>query len=108
MSIKAPVWEPSNIGFEEQKDAIDDFRGEVISSETIKRERWIINTLSTVEEDSVDFIDEDNLFNAINTKVNMDSVEASKGRHVVTLESLYKIWLISSEAARRTVHHTTQ
>ena len=76
MSIKAPVWETSNIGFEEQKDAIDDFRGEVISSETIAKGRRIMNYLSTSEDDAVDFTDDENLYNALNATVNVYRVGA--------------------------------
>ena len=38
----------------------------------------------------------------------MANVGAYKGRHGVTLDSLSLKWLISTEAARRTVQHTTQ
>ena len=48
------------------------------------------------------------LFNALNAKVNVDMFGASKRRHGVTSESLYPILLISIEAARRTIQHTTQ
>ena len=47
MTSKAPVWETSDTGFSEQEDAMHDFRGEVISSETIARRQRIINLLST-------------------------------------------------------------
>ena len=85
-----------------------DFGVEVNSSGTIARVRWIINSLSTGEEDAVDFRDNDNLFNAFNTKVNVARVVASKGRYDVTLTSLYQKCLISAEASRRSVQHTSQ
>ena len=65
-----------------------DFSVEVISSNTIARARLIVNSLSISEEDVMDFTDDNNLFNAINAKVNMAMVEPPKGRHDVTLESL--------------------
>ena len=85
-----------------------DFSVEVISSDTIARARLILNSLSISEEDVIDFTDDNNIFNAINAKVNMAMVEAPKGRHDITSESLSQKWLISLEAARRTVQHTTQ
>ena len=56
----------------------------------------------------VDFTDDENFVNALNDKVSLDRVGASKERHVVTSEYLSQKWLISPEAARKTVHHTTQ
>ena len=63
------------------------FRGEVISSETIARGRRIINSLSTGEDNALDFTDDNNFFNALNAKVNIARVGASKERHGVTLDS---------------------
>ena len=57
---------------------MSDFRGEFISSETIARGRRIVNSLSTGEDDAVDFRDDENFFNALNSKVNVDMVGASK------------------------------
>ena len=47
-------------------------------------------------------------YKALNAKFNVAKVEVSKGRHGVTLESLSHKWLISPEAERRTVQHTTK
>ena len=47
-------------GFAKQEDAMTDFRGGVISSETIAGGRQIINSLSTSEDHAVDFTDDDN------------------------------------------------
>ena len=44
----------------------------------------------------------------LNAKVNVDRVVASKGRHGVTSNYLSQKWLISLEAASRTVQHITQ
>ena len=55
MTTEAPVLEPSETSFAEQEDAITDFRREFICSDTIARGRRIINSLSTGEEDAVDF-----------------------------------------------------
>ena len=85
-----------------------DFRGEVIRSESIARGRRIINYLSTSEDHAVDFTDEDNFYKALNAKVNVDKVGASKGRHGVTLDSLSQKWLILPEEERRTQQHTIQ
>ena len=40
---EAPVWEPSETGFAEQEDAMTEFSGEVISSDTVTRGQRIIN-----------------------------------------------------------------
>ena len=72
-----------------------EFRGVVIRSETIKRGRRIINSLSTSEDNAVDFTDDENLYNELNDKVNVSRVGYSKGRHGVTSESLSQKWLIS-------------
>ena len=85
-----------------------EFKGAVISSETIARGRWIINSLSTSEDDVVYFTDDNNFYNLLNAKVNVDRVGESKGRHGVNLESLYQRLFISPEASSRLVHHTTQ
>ena len=108
MTSEAPVWEPSENSFTKQEYIMTDFRGEVISNETIARGQRIIIYLSTGEEDAVDFTDDDILFNAFNAKFNVDMVRTSKGRHGVTSNSLSQKWLISPESARRTVQHTTQ
>ena len=47
-------------------------------------------------------------YKAFNDKVNVAKVGVYKGRHGVTLDSLYRKWLVFLEAARRTVQHTTQ
>ena len=60
MTSKAPLRELSETNFVEQEDAMTDFSGEVISSETIARGRRIINSLSTIEYDAMDFTDDDN------------------------------------------------
>ena len=52
---EAPVWDTSDTSFAEQEDTINDFRGEVISSENITRGRRIINPLSTSKYHAVDF-----------------------------------------------------
>ena len=85
-----------------------DFRGEVISKNTITRGQRIINSLSTSQDHAVDFTDDDNFYKAINIKVNVAKVGASKVRHIVTLESLYQKWLISLEAASTTVQNITK
>ena len=85
-----------------------DLRGKVINNETIIRGRRIINTLSFIEDHAVDFIDNDDFYKALNAKVNVDKVEASKGRHGFISDYLYRKLLNSPEAARRNVHHTTQ
>ena len=84
------------------------FRDEVISSETTARGQRLINSLSTGKDDAVDFTDDKNFFNAINTNVKVDRVRVSKGRHGVALESFSRKWLISTEAERRLTQHTTQ
>ena len=63
---------------------MNDFRGEVISNETITRVRQIINSISTSEDHAMDFIDDNNFYKALNAKVNVAKVEASKGRYGVT------------------------
>ena len=68
MTCEAPVRESSETGFTEKEDAMNDLRGEFISSGTIERVRRIINYLSTGEDDAVDFMDDKNLFNALNSK----------------------------------------
>ena len=84
MTSKAPVWEPSETSFVEQEYVMTNFRGQVISSETITRGRRIINSLSTGEYDAVDFTDDDNFFNALDVKVNVSRDGSSKGRHDFT------------------------
>ena len=107
MKRKAPVWEPSETGFSEQEDTMNDFRGEVISSDITARGRQIINLHSTSEDDVVYFMDDDNLYNALNAKVNVARVGASKGINGVTLESLSQKWLVSTETERQIVHNVT-
>ena len=102
------MWEPSETVFPQQEDDINEFRGDAISSETITRERRIINSLSTSEYDVMDLTIYDNFFNTLKAKVNVDRVQASKGIHVVTSDLLSQKWLISPEASRITVHQTTQ
>ena len=75
----------------------------VLFNRAIARGRRIIYSLSTFEDDVVDFTDDENFFNALNAKVKVARVGASKGIHGVTLESLSKNWLISTEASRRTL-----
>ena len=57
MTSKAPVWEPSETIFAEQEEAMTNFRGDFISSETITRGRLIINYFSNLEDDAVDLTD---------------------------------------------------
>ena len=85
-----------------------DFRGEVISIETIARVRRIIKDRSIGEEYAIDFTDDENFSNALNAKVNVAMVGASKVRHGVTSESLSHKWLISPEVTRSTVKNTIQ
>ena len=62
-----------------------DFVGEIISSDIIARGQRIINSISASEDDSVDFIDDNNFYKALNDKVNVDNVGAYKGKLGVTL-----------------------
>ena len=55
----------------------------------------------------MDFTDDENLFNALNAKINVARVGESNGRHGITLDSLSKKCLISPEAEMRTVQKTT-
>ena len=68
------MWEPYETIFAEQEYVINDFRGYVITRETIKRGQRIINSLTTGKEYAVDFIDDENFFNALNAKVNVARV----------------------------------
>ena len=72
------------------------------------RGRRIINSLSASEDYAVDFADDEKNYKVLNAQINVAKVEASKGIHGVTSESLSHKWLISLEAVRRTVQHTTQ
>ena len=56
----------------------------------------------------MDLTDDESFYNALNAKVDVARVVESRGGHFFTLDSLYQKWLISPEAARRTVQHTTQ
>ena len=107
MTSEALVWEPSDTSFSKKEGAMNDFRVEVNSSETIARGQQIINSLSTSEDDAVNFTDDENFYNALNTKINVARVGASKGIHGVTLDSLSQKWLVSPEAERRTLQNTT-
>ena len=102
------MWEPSETSFPEQEYTMTIFRGEFIISENIIRGQHIINSLSTGEYDAVDFTDDENFFNDLNDQVNMDRVGTLKLIHGVTSDSLSQKWLISTEAERITVQHTTQ
>ena len=82
------MYEPSETSFLEQEDAMTELRGEVITSETITRGRKITNYLYTSEDYAVDFTDNENVYKALNAKVNVTKVGASKGRHEVTSEFL--------------------
>ena len=72
----------------DQEDAMTDFRGEFIRSESIARGKNIINSLSISEGNAVNFTEEENVFNEFNAKFNVARVGASKGRYDVTSESL--------------------
>ena len=108
ITIKEPVWDLSETIFSEQEDTMTDFRGEVINNETITRGRRIINSLSTSKYHAVDFTDDKYLYTALNTKVNVAKFGGYNGKHGVNLESLSQKWIISLEADRRTVKHTTK
>ena len=69
MTSEAPVWEPSEVSFEDQEDSMNDFRGEVMRNETITRGWRIIDYLSTGKENVVDFIDDKKFFDVCNAKV---------------------------------------
>ena len=84
MTSDETVWEPSDTSFAEQEEAMTYLKGEVIRNATIARGRRIISPLSTSEEYAVDFTDDENLFNVLNAKVNVDRVGALKVIHGVT------------------------
>ena len=94
MTSKAPVWEPSETIFAEQEEAMTNFRGDFISSETITRGRLIINYFTNLEDDAVDLTDKKIFYNALKSKVNVSRVGASKVKHGVTLEYLSHEWFI--------------
>ena len=85
-----------------------EFRGGVTIIQSIARGRRIINNLSTIEDDAMHFTDDEHFYKALNAKVNVAKVVASKGRYGVTLDSLSQKWLILLEATSRIVRHTTQ
>ena len=70
------------------------FTGDVINNDTITRGQRIINSLSTRKYHAVEFTDDNNFYKTLNTKVNVDKVRESKGRHGVISESLSQKWLI--------------
>ena len=67
-----------------------------------------MNSFSSSKDHAVYFTDDEKIYNALNSKVNLDQVGAYKGRHGVTLDPLSQKLLISPEAARRTVQYTIQ
>ena len=85
MTSKAPAWDPYDIGFSEQEDAMTDFSGEVIISKTTARGRRIINFLSTIEDYAVDFTNDENFHKGLNDKVNVANIGESKVSHGVNL-----------------------
>ena len=108
MKSEAPLWDPSETIFVEQDYVMTDFRGKVISNDTITRGQRIINSLFTSEYHAVVFTDDNNFYKTLNAKVNVAKVGASNGIHGVTLESLPHKLLVSTYAARITVQHKTQ
>ena len=108
MTSKAPAWKTSDTSFSDQEAEMTDLRGLFISSENITRGQRIINYISICEDDVVDFTDDENFFNALNDKVNVDRVESSKRRHGVTSKSLSQKLLIFPDSERRTEHNSTQ
>ena len=60
-----------------------DFRGEVISNDTIKRGLRIINSLSVSKYHAVDFTDDNNFYKALKAKFNVAKVGVSKVIHGV-------------------------
>ena len=77
MKIEAPLWDPSETIFVEQDYVMTDFRGKVISNDTITRGQRIINSLSTSQDHAVDFTDDERNYKALKTKVNVAKVGAS-------------------------------
>ena len=77
------MWRPSETIFLEQEDDMTVFRGELINNETITIVRRIINSLSTRKDHVIDFTDDNNFYNSVNAKVNVDKIGASKGIHGV-------------------------
>ena len=77
------MWRPSETSFSEQEDDMTVFRGELINNETITIVRRIINSLSTRKDHVIDFTDDNNFYNSVNAKVNVDKIGASKGIHGV-------------------------
>ena len=77
-----PAWEPSESTFFNQEEAMNDFSGQVIDRETVARIWRIINYISmSCIFDAVYFTGDYNFFDALNSKVNVEHVGISKGKH---------------------------
>ena len=112
ITASAPPWEPSQSSYAEQEAAMTDFGGNVVERETMARGRRIINSVSVTtcaDIDAIDFTDDDNFAEALQSKVKVVArVGTSRSRHAVDSELLARRWMISPEAAARTVKSTTQ
>ena len=115
MTAEGPVWEPSESDFAEQAAAMTDFRGHIIDRESLARGRRIISFMThtitnhtSIDVDTIDFTDNDNFGDALQSKVQVPRVGVSKGKRSIPAEALAQKWMISPEAANRTVQCTTQ
>ena len=110
MTAEGPEWEPCSSDFAEQEAAMTDFRGQIVDRETIARGRRIISAVShtCIDVEAIDFTDDDNFGQALQSKVTVSRVGVGKNKRSITAETLARKWLVSPEAAKRTVQQTTQ
>ena len=90
MTAEGPVWEPSESDFAEQEAAMTDFRGHIIDRESLARGQRIISSMThtSVDVETIDFTDNDNFGDTLQSKVQVSRVGVSKGKRSIPAETL--------------------
>jgi len=111
LTAQDPPWDPASSMFQENEEALTDYRGQIIVSDTSTRGRgYTVASAQSAAYDVVDITDQTNFGTALENAicVTVSQVETSKRKNKVDHITLAQRWAIPPSKAKKTVQVTTQ
>ncbi len=118
LTSEALTWDPMTTLYEEQKVAMVDYSGRVVTTTQplmMHIKSLVINPLSSLTTDQADVTDDMNLYDVLASHVQILSIKSSHNGHIcsrkiapIDPQTIAARWMISPEHAKQTVVMTTQ
>jgi hypothetical protein len=118
LTSESLTWDPTTTLYEEQKTAMIDYSGRVVTTTQPLRvhvNHLVTNLLSSLTTDQADVTDDNKFYHVLASHVQISSIETSLNGHIrlcktapIDPQTLAAHWMISPEHAKPTVVMTTQ